>query len=188
MTAEENSKTELERLQKRIKRQKQLAADTDISYHLWSLYKSHFRNTNRDSVDRQIQDGEWYDVKIDRVSTQNGVNKFEFDLKGARYKFVDDEEKQGWSENIKLFSLYLYDESDRCLIETPMKIRVDRWGRHYSISSGGPKAFIPGDWVNDFININLKHKRIRNQEIRAQQHQERLCEIEELKNRFGIPD
>ena len=42
--------------------------------------------------------------------------------------------------------------------------------------------------VRDFIKVKLKHQRIRNQEIRAQQHQERLSEIEELKARFGILD
>jgi hypothetical protein len=69
-----------------------------------------------------------------------------------------------------------------------MKVRVDRWGRNYSISSDGPDAFLPGDWINDFINATLKQQRIRNQEIRAQKHQERLWEIEDLKDRFGISD
>jgi len=187
MTAEE-SKTELERLQKLIEDRKQVAMETDISYHLWGLYKSLLRHTRPHSLDHYIQRGEWYDVKILQVSAQNGLNKIEFELKGAKYKFVDDEEKQGWRMNTKIFSLFLYDDSDRCLIEIPMKMKVDSLGRNYSISSGGPNAFIPGDWINNFINVKLKHQSIHNQEIRAQKHQERLFEIEDLKNRFGFLD
>ena len=185
MTAEE-SKAELKGLQKLIAERKQIASDSDISHHLWGLYKSLIRYTSPHSLDRYIQDGEWYDVNILHVSTQNGLNKFEFELKGAKYKFVDDEEKQGWRVNMKLFSLFLYDDSDRCLIEIPMKMKVDSVGRQYSISSEGPKAFLPGSWVNDFIHVKLKHQRIRNEEIRAQKHQERLFEIEDLKDRFGF--
>jgi len=187
LTAEQ-SKAELERLQKLIEDRKQIARDTDISHHIWGLYKSLLRYTSPLSLDRYIQDGEWYDVKILQVSTPNGLNKIEFELKGAKYKFVDDEEKQGWRMNMKLFGLFLYDDSDRCLIEIPMRMNVDSLGRQYSISSDGPIAFLPGDWINDFIHVKLKHQRIRNQEIRAQKHQERLCEIEDLKDRFGILD
>jgi hypothetical protein len=187
LTAEE-SEAELERLQKLIEEKKQIARATDISYHLWGLYKSLSRYTGAHSLDRYIKDGEWYDIKILQVCTQNGLNQFEFELKGARYKFVDDEEKQGWRENTKVFSLFLYDGSGRCLIETPMKMKVDSTGRNYSIATGGPKAFLSGGWVSEFINVNLKHQSIRNQEIRAQKHQERLCEIEDLRDRFGILD
>ena len=129
-----------------------------------------------------------YDVKVLQVSTQNGLNKVEFELKGSKYKFVDDEEQQGWRENMKVFGLFLYDDSDRCLIEIPMKMNVDSSGRRYSISSGGPNAFLLGSWINDFINVKLKHQSLHNQQIRAQKHQERLFEIEDLKNRFGILD
>jgi hypothetical protein len=185
LTAEE-SEAELERLQKLIDDRKQIAWDTDISHHLWGLYKRLLPNISPHSLDRTIQNGEWYDVKVLQVSTQNGLNKFEFELKGAKYKFVDDEEQQGWREKMKLFSLFLYDDSDRCLIEIPMKMNVDSSGRKYSISSGGPNAFLLGGWINDFINVKLKHQSLHNQEIRAQKHQERLFEIEDLKNRFGI--
>ena len=74
------------------------------------------------------------------------------------------------------------------LIEIPRKMRIDKWGRNYSILSDGPNAFLPGGWINDFISVTLKHQHIRNQEIRAQKHQERLSEIEGLKGRFGILD
>jgi hypothetical protein len=185
LTAEQ-SEAELERLQKLIEDRKQIARDTDISHHIWGLYQSLSQYNSPHSLDRYIQDGAWYDVKILRASEKNGVTEFEFELKGARYKFVDDEEKQSWRVNLKRFSLFLYDDSDRCLIEIPMKTHVHSSGRLYSISSDGPKAFIPGGWINDFISVKLKHQRIRNQEIRAQQHQERLCEIEDLKERFGI--
>ena len=187
LTAEQ-SKAELERLQKLIEDRKQIARDTDISHHIWGLYKSLLRYNNPLTLDRYIQDGEWYDVTILRVSTQDGLKNVEFELKGAKYKFVDDEEKQGWRVNMKLFSLFLYDDSDRCLIEIPMRMNVHSSGRQYSISSDGPIAFLPGDWINDFIHVKLKHQRIHNQEIRAQKHQERLCEIEDLKDRFGILD
>jgi len=185
---EEDSKAELERLKKLIDDRKQIARDTDISHHLWGLYKSHFRFNSTQSFDRYIQDGKWYSVKTLRSSSQNGLNKFEFELKRVKYKFVDDEERQVWHDNLKLFSLFLYDHSGHCLIEIPMKLRVDKTGRHYSISSDGPKAFLPDEWIKDFINVKLKHQRLRNQEIRAQKHQERLSEIEELKDRFGIWD
>ena len=185
MTAAE-SKAELERLQELIDDRKKIAWDTDISYHLWGLYKSLLRYTNPHSSDRYIQDGEWYDVNILHVSTLNGLNTIEFELKGARYKFVANEEKPGWCEIMKFFSLFLYDDSDRCLIEIPMKMKVNSPGRIYSITTEGPKAFLPGDWINDFINGKRKHQSIRNQEIRAQKHQERLFEIEDLKDRLGI--
>jgi hypothetical protein len=188
LTAEEKSKAELERLQKLIEDRKQIARESDISHHLWGFYKNHFRFPSSKSLDRYNQYGEWYDVKILQVSTKNNLNKFEFEFNGAKYKFVDDEENQGWCENMKYFNLFLYDDSDRCLIDIPMKLKVDRWGRQYSIPSGGPKAFLPGGWINDFVNVTLKHKSIRNQEIRAQKHQERLSEIEDLKDRFGIWD
>ena len=188
IAAEKKSKAELEQLRKLIEDRKKIARDTDISHHLWGLYKSHLQTTGLHSLEQHIQDGEWYDVKILQVSSQNGLNKFEFELKGTRYTFVDDEETQNWSSNTKFFSLFLYDDSGRCLIEVPMKIKVDSTGRRCSIGSDGPKAFLPGDWVNDFTSVTLKHQRIRNQEIRAQKHQERLSEIEELKNRFGLSD
>ena len=187
LTAEE-SEAELERLQKFIEGQKQIAWNTDISHHLWDLYKNLLPRTSPHSWDGYIQDGEWYDVKILQASTQDGLSKLEFELKGARYTFIDDEEKQGWRDLMKFFSLFLYDDSDRCLIEIPMKMKVDSEGSHYSILSGGPNAFLPGGWISDFIKVKLKHQRIRNQEIRAQKHQERLDEIEELKARFGILD
>ena len=187
LTAEE-SEAELERLQKFIEGQKQIAWNTDISHHLWDLYKNLLPYTSPHSLDRNIRDGDWYDVRILQASTQDGLSKLEFELKGARYTFVDDEQKQGWRDLMKFFSLFLYDDSDHCLIEIPMKMKVDSEGSHYSILSGGPNAFLPGGWISDFIKVKLKHQRIRNQEIRAQQHQERLSEIEELKARFGIVD
>ncbi len=187
LTAEQ-SEAELERLQKLIEDRKQIARDTDISHHIWGLYKSLLRYTSPHSLDRYIQDGAWYNVKILRVSNKSGLNEFEFELKGAKYKFVDDEEKQGWRVSTKLFSLFLYDDSDRCLIEIPMKTHVHSEGRQYSISSDGPNAFLPGGWINDFINVKLKHQSIHNQEIREQKHQERLSEIKELKERYGIAD
>ena len=184
----EESEAELERLQKLIDDRKQIAWDTDISHHLWGLYKSLLPNIRSQSLDRTMQNDAWYDVKVLQVSTNNGLNKFEFELRGARYTFVDDEEQQGWRENMKVFSLFLYDDSDRCLIEIPMKMNVDSSGRRYSISSSGPNAFLLGSWINDFISVKLKHQSLHNQEIRAQKHQERLFEIEDLKNRFGILD
>jgi hypothetical protein len=188
LTQEQQSKAELDRLQKLIENRKQFARDNDISYHLWDFYKNHFRLDSSGLLDRFFQQGEWYEVNILKASTTNGLNKFEFELKGVNYKFVDDEENQGWADNTKYFSLFLYDDSGRCLIEIPIKLKVDKWGRKYSIWSDGPKAFIPGDWVKDFISVTLKHQHIRNQEIREQKHKERLWEIEELKNRFGISD
>jgi hypothetical protein len=152
------------------------------------LYKNHFRFTNPQSLDPLNQDGEWYGVKILQVSIKNNLNKFEFELNGAKYKFIDDEENRNWSDKVKFFSLFLYDDSDHCLIEIPMKVKVDRWGRKYSVLSGGPKAFLPGGWTNDFINATLINQSIRKKEIRAQKHQERLWEIEDLKDRFGISD
>ena len=184
----EESEAELERLQKLIDDRKQIAWDTDIAHHLWGLYKNLLPNIGPYSPEHAVQDGEWYDVKVLRISTQNGLNKVEFELKGSKYKFVDDEEQQGWRENTKVFGLFLYDDSDRCLIEIPMKMNVDSSGRRYSISSGGPNAFLLGSWINDFINVKLKHQSLHNQQIRAQKHQERLFEIEDLKNRFGILD
>jgi hypothetical protein len=188
LTAEEKSMAELERLQKLISARKKCAWETDISYHLWNLYKTHFQCTSPQSLDYYKQDGKWYDLKILQASTKNNLNKFEFELNGTKYKFVDDEEKQGWGDDIKHFHLILYNDSDCCLIDIPIQLRVDRWGKNYSILSDGPKAFLPGDWINDFINATLKHQRLRNQEIRAQKHQERLWEIEDLKDRFGISD
>jgi hypothetical protein len=188
LSTEEMSKAELDRLQKLIEDRKRIARETDISYHLWGFYKSHFRSTGLHSLEQLIQEGEWYDVKILHASTANGLNKYEFELKGASYRFVDDEENQGWADKTKLFSVFLYDDSDRCLIEIPMKVKIDKWGSNYSIMSNGPNAFLPGGWVNDFINVKLKQQHIRNQEIREQKHQERLWEIEDLKDRFGISD
>jgi hypothetical protein len=188
LTAEESSKVELARLQKLINDRMKIAWETDISYHLWNLYKTHFRCIGPQLLNRYSQDGKWYELKTLKASTINDLNKFEFELNGTRYKFVDDEEKQGISDNMKLFNLFLYDDSDRCLMDIPMKLRVDDTGKKYSISSDSPKAFLLGDWINDFISVSLKHQNIRNQEIRAQKHQERLREIEELKDKFGISD
>lgn len=188
LTTEESSKIELERLQKIINDRKKIAWETDISYHLWNLYKSHFRRISPQLLNSYSQDGKWYELKTLKASSINDLNRFEFELNGARYKFVDDEEKQGISDNMKLFNLFLFDDSDRCLMNIPMKLRVDGSGKTYSISSDSPKAFILGDWIHDFINVSLKHQNIRNQEIRAQKHQERLREIAELKDKFGIVD
>lgn len=188
LTTEQRSKAELDRLQKVIEDRKQVARKADISHHLWNFYKNHFRQNHSQPLSSFNQNGDWFDVNILDVSTKNDLNKFEFELGGAKYTFIDDEEKQGWSMNVKFFSLFLSDESGRCLIEIPMKVNMDAWGRKYSISSDGPKAFLPGDWVNDFVNTSLKHQHMRNQEIREQKHQERLWEIKDLKDRFGIKD
>jgi hypothetical protein len=188
LTAEEKSIVELERIQKLIEVRKQLARNTDISHLLWSLYEDHFRSTSPQSLDPYNRDGTTYGVKILQSSTQNHPNKFEFELKGAMYKFIDDEESQISSDNRKLFSLFLYDESDHCLIEIPMMVKAYKSERRYSVLSGGPKAFLPGGWTDDFIKATLVHQSIRNKEIRAQKHQERLLEIEDLKGRFGIQD
>lgn len=186
LVTEEDSQAELARLKQVIEERKRLALETDIPHHLWGLYKIHFRSASDQSLDPFIEENEWYKVKTLRVSSQNGLREFEFELKGARYRFVDDEERQGWSDNLKYFSLYLYDAENTCLIEIPMKLRVDKWGSNYSISSDGPTAFIPGDWIKDFISVKLKQQHLRNKEIRAQKHKERMSEIEDLRNRFGI--
>lgn len=188
LTEEEKSEIELNKIQKFIRDRKQIAWKTDISYHLWNLYKSHFRNSTSQSLAQDNQGSSWYKLKILKVSTTNFLNKYEFELNGAKYTFINDEEKQGWRVNVKLFSLFLYDDSDRCLIEIPMMLRVDGDGKNYSISSDSPRAFLLGDWINDFINATLKQQSIKNQEIRAQKHQERLWEIEDLKDRFGISE
>ena len=147
-----------------------------------------FRDRDPSNLERPLQDGEWYQVRILERSSQNGQNRFVFELSGKRYRFVDDEENQGWSDNVKTFSLFLYDDEDRCLIEVPVKLKVHRAGRSYSILSDGPRAFLPGNWVNEFIKVKLKHQHLHNREIREQKHQERLWEIEDLKDRFGISD
>lgn len=188
LTTEESSKVELERLQKIINDRKKIAWETDLSYHLWNLYKSHFRCISPQLLNSYSQAGKWYELKTLKASSINDLNRFEFELNGARYKFVDDEEKQAVFDNMKLFNLLLFDDSDRCLMNIPMKMRVDDSGKTYSISSDSPKAFILGDWIHDFINVSLKHQNIRNQEIRVQKHQERLREIAELRDKFGIAD
>jgi len=183
---EDDDEAELRRLQDIIEDRKQLARNTDISYHLWSLYRNQFRSAGQHSTHQYHQDGKWYDLKILHIGKNSNLNEFEFDLNGARYKFVDDEEQRGWFDTIKFFSLFLYDDSGRCLIEIPMKVKADKWGRKYSILSDGPKAFLHGDWVNDFVRVTLKHQHIRNREIREQKHLDRLSEIADLKDRFGI--
>ena len=188
VSEEERSIVELERLQEIIEDRKQVARDIDIAHHLWGFYRSHFHVADPAAAEHDGPAGEWYDIRILKAGSQNGLNEFAFELKGARYRFVDDEEQQGWRENLKFFSLFLYDETGRCLIEIPVKMRVDRYGKNYAITSDGPRAFLPGQWVNDFIKVKLKHQSLRNQEIRAQRHQERLWEIEDLKDRYGIED
>lgn len=188
VSEEEQSKAELARLRRLIEDRKRIARESDVCYHLWHLYKDCFRGPDEQLLYQTIQDRRWYDIKILRVSTKDGVNEFEFELQGGKYKFVDDEEKQGWRENLKYFSLFLYDDSNRCLIEVPMRMRVDSMGRDYAILMDGPSAFVPGRWVSDFINVRLKHQSINNQEIRSQKHQDRLREIEDLKTRYGIVD
>lgn len=188
LTTEESSKIELKRLQKLINNRKKIALETDLSYHVWNLYKSQFRSIGPHLLNPYSHDGKWYELKTLHASTQDDFRKFEFELSGVRYKFVDDEEKNKILDNMKLFNLYLYDDSDRCLMSIPMKLRVNDSGKTYSISSDSPKAFILGRWINDFISVSLKHQSIRNQEIREQKHQERLKEIEELKAKFGISD
>ena len=188
LSDEEKVIAELQRLEALVEDRKQIAKSSDISYHLWEFYESHFHPRARRSANRHAPVGGWEDTRILKSYSSNGLNECRFELKGARFRFVDDEDQRGWCENIKFFSLSLYDDRERCLIEIPMKIKVDRWGRNYSVMSDGPKAFLPGDWVSDFINVKLKQQRLQNQEIRDQKHQERLWEIEDLKDRFGISD
>lgn len=188
LTTEESSKVELELLQKLINDRKKIAWATDLSYHVWNLYKSNFRSVDPLAMNSYSHDGKWYELKIIRAKTIDDLRISEFELSEVRYKFVDDEEKHKISDNMKLFNLHLYDDSDRCLMSIPMKLRVNDLGKSYSISSDSPKAFILGSWIKDFVNVSLKHQNIRNQEIREQMHQERLREIKELKDRFGISD
>ncbi len=188
LSSEEESRLELERLRKLITDRMKIAWETDISYHVWSLYKSHFWSTGPDFNNPFSHDGKWYELKILKSAKRNDLKIFDFELSGVRYRFVDNEDTQNIFNNIKLFNLCLYDDADRCLMEIPMKLRVDDFGKTYSISADSPKAFILGNWIKGFINVSLKHQNIRNQEIRAQKHQERLREIEELKDKFGIAD
>jgi len=188
LTTEEESAAELKRLQKLINSRKKIAWETDISYHVWNLYKNHFRNIGPYGSSPMDHNGKWYELKILNATNINDVKKVDFELSGVRYTFVDDEDKQKISENMKLFNLSLYDDKDRCLVDIPMKLRVDDTGKTYSVSSKSPMAFILDSWLKDFINVSLKHQNIHNQEIRAQKHQERLREIEELKEKFGISD
>jgi len=188
LTTEEESAAELKRLQKLINSRKKISWETDISYHVWNLYKNHFRNIGPYGSSPMDHNGKWYELKILNATNINDVKKVEFELSGVRYTFVDDEDKQKISENMKLFNLSLYDDKDRCLVDIPMKLRVDDTGKTYSVSSKSPMAFILDSWLKDFINVSLKHQNIHNQEIRAQKHQERLREIEELKEKFGISD
>lgn len=188
LTLEEESRLELARLQKLITDRKKIAWETDISYHVWSLYKSHFRAMGPHAINPYSHDGKWYELKILKTSNVKDLKIFDFELNGVQYRFEDDEDRQGISNNIKLFNLCLYDAADHCLMDIPMKLRVDDSGKSYSISSDSPKAFILGDWIKGFINVSLKHQNIRKQEIRAQKHQERLREIRELKDKFGIAD
>lgn len=188
LTTEQKSEVELERLQQLVEGRMQFAKDTDISHHLWNLYKNHFRFTSPQSLDPLNQTGELYGVRILQASTKDNLNIFEFELRGARYKFIDDEETRTSSVNMKVFSLLLFDDSDNCLIEIPMAVKVDKLSRRYSVLSGGPNAFQPGEWTHDFINATLIHQSNRNKESRAQKHQERLWEIEDLKNRYGISE
>jgi len=188
LTLEEESRLELERLQKLITDRKKVAWETDLSYHVWSLYRSHFRSMGPHAIHANSHDGKWYELKILKSSNQNDLKKYEFELSGTRYRFEEDEDRHAISNNIKLFNLRVYDDTDRCLMDIPMKMRVDDTGKNYYISSDSPKAFIMGDWIKDFINASLKHQNIRKQEIRTQKHAERLREIEELKDKFGIAD
>lgn len=183
---EEESQVEFDRLQTQITERKKVALDTDISYHLWDFYRNHFRPMEPQS--EYVEDGTWYQVKILQTSSINGLNRFEFELRGEKYVFTEDEERQGWRDKTKIFSLCLYDSDNRCLIEIPIKMRVDKMGRNYAVLSGGPEAFLPGDWINDFINVKLKHQHIRNREIREQKRRALQQEIEEMKDRFGIED
>jgi len=185
---EEEAEAELKRLHRLVWERKKMAWETDISHHLWGLYKSILPSASLYAGSQSTEEDEWYSVKVLNVSDQDRLNTFEFEVKGAKYKFVDDEERQNWRDKVKLFSLVLYDESGRCLIEIPMKSKIEGSGRHYSVSPVGPTALLPGEWIHDFIKVKLKHQRMRNQEIRAQKHQARLSEIEELKGRFGILD
>jgi hypothetical protein len=188
LSDEEKVIAELQRLEALVEDRKQIAKSSDISYHLWEFYESHFHPRARRSANNHAPVGGWEDTRILKSNSNNGLNECRFELKGARFRFVDDEDQRGWCENIKFFSLSLYDDRDRCLIEIPIKVRVDKNGNNYSIGSGGPNAFLPGLWVNDFINTKLKHQFKRSREIREKKHRERLQEIEDLKNRFGLTD
>lgn len=183
---EDEKQAEFNRLQAQITERKKVALDTDVSYHLWDFYRSHFRPMEPQS--EYVEDGTWYQVKILQTSSINGLNRFEFELRGEKYVFTEDEERQGWRDKTKIFSLCLYNSDNRCLIEIPIKMRVDKMGRNYAVLSGGPEAFLPGDWINDFINVKLKHQHIRNREIREQKQRALQQEIEEMKDRFGIED
>jgi hypothetical protein len=188
LSTQESSRRELDRLRKLINERKRFALETDISYHVWNLYRNHIRTADPHAMNVLNQNARWYELTILKADNVNNLKKFDFELNQVRYRFVDDEETQKITEGLRLFNLRLYDESGRCLVDIPMKLRVDDTGKTYSVSSDSPKAFILGDWINDFIKVSLKHENIRNQEIRAQKHQERLREIEELKAKFGIAD
>ncbi len=185
-STEEQSKAELERLQKLIGVRKRVAWETDISYHLWNLYAKNFRGDNPRLFGSNHRSSTWYELKILSASSKNQVNTFEFELNGTPYRFVEDEEVHAMYDNVKNFSLWLYDGSGRCLIDIHMKLRIDSDGKIYFVSSDSPRAFLMGDWVKEFVNATLKHESLRKQDIREQKHQERLLEIEELKDKFGI--
>jgi len=188
LSDEEKVILELQRLEALVEDRKQIAKSSDISYHLWEFYQSHFHPKTQRSINTHVSLDDWEDTRVLKSTSQDGINECLFELKGAEYRFVDDEEQRGWCENLKFFSLSLHDKRHRCLIEIPMKVRVDKNGNNYSVGTGGPNAFLPGLWVNDFINTKLKHQFKRSRKIREKRHQERLQEIEDLKNRFGLSD
>lgn len=186
--AEEQTEAEWLRLQKVVEERKREARNSDISYHLWDFYLKYFRPSAHESPVRHWLEDTDDSVRIIRSGSPNGINETEFLLKQERYRFSDEEERQPWFNNSKSFSFYLHDATGRCLIEVPMRARVYRDSRQYSIVSGGPEAFIPGDWIQEFINLRLRREHLRKRQIRQQKHEQRASEIEDLKKRFGVSD
>src|SRR5690606_17588239 len=97
LTTEEESRLELERLQKLITDRKKIAWETDISYHVWNLYRTHFRAMGPHIINPLEHDGKWWELKLLKNSKLNDVKNFEFELSGVRYRFEDDEERQSIS-------------------------------------------------------------------------------------------
>lgn len=158
----------------------ELAKSTNISNHVWHIYSDFFQSLseNDDAVPG-------FDVKIIQAARSLEGKTYLFSLAGNRYRLSASNRIRSHQPNdySDYYKLELKDASGRCILA----FRV--YGERYEkVTIFRPaslvEAFIPGDWVADFVAVSTFYKAWKETRITESLHTPERVKARKLK--FGV--
>jgi len=165
------------------KRQK-LAKSTNITEHVWNVFSPSFRfrsEFNRDSYEKTDNTIE---LSYTEKTIEGGTEQHYFQLHGNSYILVASKGSNWLPDgSTEFYEITLSDSKRYTLLLFRAYDQGDDMGSNY-IPSGSPEAFVPGDWVGDFLAASQKYNSI----IKIEREESRNSNenIEDLKSRYGI--